>query len=392
MNKNYEKLIRAAGEDVRLTPEMRERMRGAVMTHVRENPRARTGVPVPSPYVSQAAAIFAYVNRPWARALALLLIVVLSGGTLSYAAEGTLPGDTLYPLKVDVTEPVRTYLAATPFAKASWEMTLAARRIDEAATLAVDGRFASSTALTLTAAFESHARSALADAADERDPAARAALSATFATRLSAYDAVLAHVDARYGTTTDGTLRAAIAARAVSFADIASSTEGEGERAHAQADAAHLGARASAAIDDSANLIGNSRGQLDAASAASAESDLETATNLAAKGNELLNHHDTEGAQHAFQDSLSATARLDVLTHAAANLKIPAFSLATTSASTTTSAAPETRDGEQRARSASGNGGRSSAASSPEGASRDGTGEGRDLPNPGSGSGLPLNL
>ena len=69
---------------------------------------------------------------------ALVLVFGLTGGT-AFAAEGTLPGDTLYPIKVHVTEEIRSALATTPKAQADWQIERAGRRLEEASTLAVEG-------------------------------------------------------------------------------------------------------------------------------------------------------------------------------------------------------------------------------------------------------------
>ena len=72
------------------------------------------------------------------------LIFMFTGGT-AYAAQGALPGDPLYPIKVGVTEPLQGALATTPQAKAEWSVELAQRRLQEASTLASQGRLNNNT-------------------------------------------------------------------------------------------------------------------------------------------------------------------------------------------------------------------------------------------------------
>jgi len=62
--------------------------------------------------------------------------LLLTGAGVSYAAEGSLPGDALYPVKVGVNEAVRGVLAVSPRAKAAWTATRVERRLDEIETLA----------------------------------------------------------------------------------------------------------------------------------------------------------------------------------------------------------------------------------------------------------------
>ncbi len=75
--------------------------------------------------------------HPFATAFAFVFVVV--GGT-SYAAEGALPGDTLYGVKVGVNESLEGSLAITHTAKADWQAEVMTRRLIEAETLASEGR------------------------------------------------------------------------------------------------------------------------------------------------------------------------------------------------------------------------------------------------------------
>ena len=67
-------------------------------------------------------------------ATALVLVLMLGSGT-SYAAEGALPGDILYPVKKVVNEGVRGALAVSPQAQVAWQTERASRRLAEAETL-----------------------------------------------------------------------------------------------------------------------------------------------------------------------------------------------------------------------------------------------------------------
>jgi hypothetical protein len=66
---------------------------------------------------------------------AAVLSLLLAGGGVSYAAEGAMPGDTLYPVKVHVNEEVRGAFTTDDEGKAAWETFRAERRLDEARTL-----------------------------------------------------------------------------------------------------------------------------------------------------------------------------------------------------------------------------------------------------------------
>ena len=115
---------------------------------------------------------------------AVVLVFGLTAGT-AFAAEGTLPGDLLYPVKVHVIEEARTALAITPEAKADWQVERAGKRLEEASTLAVQGK--------LTDANRTEIETDLADhvAATEKSAAVLAASD-----NLVAADEVGAHLHA----------------------------------------------------------------------------------------------------------------------------------------------------------------------------------------------------
>ncbi len=91
----------------------------------------------------------------YAGALALVLIVAC-GTQVTLAAEGTVPGDILYPVKVAVSEPIALTLAASSAQKAELAARFASRRVDEAATLSSEGRLDEKTANELATSFDTH--------------------------------------------------------------------------------------------------------------------------------------------------------------------------------------------------------------------------------------------
>lgn len=104
----------------------------------------------------------------------LVVLVVLVGSSTAYAAQGSLPGDLLYPVKVSVNEKVEVALAPTPVAKAEVQVRLAERRVDEARELSVRGRLDEKTAKILTDDFDEHSAQALALVEPDEQEAASA--------------------------------------------------------------------------------------------------------------------------------------------------------------------------------------------------------------------------
>lgn len=92
-------------------------------------------------------------------ALGAALIVVLVGG-VSFAAERSVPGNSLYPVKVGFSEEVRGWFAFGDEAKAVWEARRAERRLEEAEELAVAGSLSDETRGALAVRLEAHAKAA----------------------------------------------------------------------------------------------------------------------------------------------------------------------------------------------------------------------------------------
>jgi hypothetical protein len=131
--------------------------------------------------------------------IAIIAIAVLIGGGTSFAAEGALPGDTLYPIKVGINEEVRAWIALSSEAQARLDARLAERRLEEAERLAAQGRLDAEARADLEARFAAHAE-AFADRAaqiEETQGAESAfALHSNFEASLAAHEDILARLAA----------------------------------------------------------------------------------------------------------------------------------------------------------------------------------------------------
>ncbi|MBI3019922.1 MAG: RNA polymerase sigma factor [Parcubacteria group bacterium] len=113
--------------------EMRERLEEYAKFHpVRMEESARL-LGQKSPFYDFSLLLFL---RKRTMPIILILALMFGGGGVSYAAEGAVPGDALYQIKVKVNEEVRDLVALTPEAKADWESRLVERRLEEAEKLA----------------------------------------------------------------------------------------------------------------------------------------------------------------------------------------------------------------------------------------------------------------
>lgn len=101
--------------------------------------------------------------------------VILALGATSVAAEGALPGDLLYVVKVNVNESIGDALAVSDKAQAEWDARVAERRIEEVVTLAAKGELTPETQEKISIKFEERAQKAdallirLSDSGDTDD-------------------------------------------------------------------------------------------------------------------------------------------------------------------------------------------------------------------------------
>jgi len=128
--KNLLKQLKKGSREVRLTADEKSVMRQSLAQFARKNPimhtsRANSSRVVVSPYSFMRKA------RGWRMVSATVIGGILIGGTVSFAAEGALPGNVLYPVKTELNERVRSVAAVTPQAKAEWDVKLVERRLTE---------------------------------------------------------------------------------------------------------------------------------------------------------------------------------------------------------------------------------------------------------------------
>ncbi len=189
MKNHLEQKLQDASQELQLTHHERDTMRAAVREFMRTNPLAVYGGATPSPYH------YFFIERAMPFVAILLFILVSAGGT-AFAAEGTLPGDVLYPVKISVNEQVQSALAFSPSAKAEVHASLAERRLEEAEALASVGKLDVKTTKQIKGNFNEHAAVAQTIAKDiaKTDPAEAAQLSTQLAASLSVNNIVLKNI------------------------------------------------------------------------------------------------------------------------------------------------------------------------------------------------------
>lgn len=123
------KQLKNGAKHARLSSVEKEEIKSALFHHMSANP-VNIHYSIPSPFN-----IYNFRNKK--SISALVLGGLLMGSSVSFAAENTVPGDVLFPIKIHVNEAVRGATTVTQKAKAEWEIRLVERRLEEVEKLAV---------------------------------------------------------------------------------------------------------------------------------------------------------------------------------------------------------------------------------------------------------------
>jgi len=136
-------------------------------------------------------------------ALGALMLLVVVG--VPFIAERSVPGDILYPVKVQFNEEVRSTLAMSPYAQVEWETERLERRLAEARLLAREGKLTEAVEAEVAEAIKTHSDNAKANIAklreEDEDEAAIAEIA--FASALAVQTEVLEGQAAKETTDSD---------------------------------------------------------------------------------------------------------------------------------------------------------------------------------------------
>ncbi len=140
-------------QSVTLPESSRTRMREELSAYADLHVFVEAPASIPSPYFSHT---FSFISGSFFRVSAALVVLVSMLGGTAYAANDARPGQPLYPVKLNFTEPVQTALIPSTEGKAAWHAILAERRLEEATDLAVAGKLDTATQGTITDNFTKH--------------------------------------------------------------------------------------------------------------------------------------------------------------------------------------------------------------------------------------------
>lgn len=146
-------------ENIRLSTAERADLRARVVSYMEYHPlpkQAKSNIPTlvtTEPY-RVVRINYAYFGS-FIGAFTMLLLIVIP-----VVAEKAVPGDTLYPVKVQFNEEIRSTLSFSPYAKVEWETERLERRLAEARLLADEGRLTEEIEAAVALAVQTHSDAA----------------------------------------------------------------------------------------------------------------------------------------------------------------------------------------------------------------------------------------
>lgn len=208
------KQLKKGAKHTRLSVSEKTEMKSALLRHVKMNPVRNENLSRHySPKANVILSPFQINNLRNKKTMPLLIMLgLLMGGSASFAAENTVPGDVLYPVKIHVNETVRGAIAVSPKAKAEWDVHLVGRRLEEVEKLAVMPNAlpeARQIAQTNLAQYTERVKEHIAKFDDENDSEDALATAGDLADMLRTYEGVLAGLSAQaVGTSATSTVTA----------------------------------------------------------------------------------------------------------------------------------------------------------------------------------------
>ncbi|MCA9366298.1 hypothetical protein KC722_01830 [Candidatus Kaiserbacteria bacterium] len=234
--KRFSEQLKKKAETVKLSAIERSELRDRVVSYMEYHPLAAdVRREAPKKDISTLkTAPFAMVRidmvqvSKFVGAFATLILIAVP-----LMAERSVPGDVLYPVKVQFNEEVRSSLSFSPYAKVEWETKRLERRIAEARLLASEGKLTPEVEAEVAEAVKSHSDAAQREIAtlreSDNDEATIAEIA--FASALEVQSEVLENdieKDATATTTTGGRSVLAIAGAVDEVRKSAVAQSGEG--------------------------------------------------------------------------------------------------------------------------------------------------------------------
>lgn len=311
---------------IRLSAQEKDLLRHQILTFVRQRAPVRQ---VMQEGRSNFLRFLIWERKPVMFGIIVALIIAVSGGT-SVAAQGAVPGDFLFPVKIHVVEPVRLAFATSTEAKGKVEADIAAERLAEAEKVSARGELSADVRAKIEANFEEFAkrvedRIAALEAAGKTEAAAD--LRANFEVALKVHDRILAVLADRekddagqlkdLAKTVKASVQTAVKARAEAEAKV----RAEGQPAVEAAARGKMNA-AENKIAEVKSFLGKVEGRLSAEDRAEVQAKLDAADKAFAEGKTELDAKNFAAAFASFGDAARLAQEAKLEAKAEVELKI----------------------------------------------------------------------
>jgi|GEM_PF-817384 len=190
-----EKQIKNATEHIALTDTEKRVMRERLVSYMAYKP-IRTSAAQRSGYRRHHPVLSFFRAAHLSGALVIALVVTSSTFGVSLAATNALPGDILYPVKVNINEEVKSALLTSDKDRIEWDRQRAELRLSEASQLAAEGRLNPARQEEVSRRFAQHTEAVVNSvlAVEKKDPVLAAEVSTEFEASLDTHEAVLARL------------------------------------------------------------------------------------------------------------------------------------------------------------------------------------------------------
>ena len=252
-------------------------------------------------------------NRVGVKTFTSFIVLILTSASVSYAAEGALPGDILYSAKIYVNEQVVGTLSLSKETKARWAAKRAERRLEEAEKLASKGRLNANTRSIVEEGLKSSTDEVTARITQFKEAGNQqsgAEISSEFETSLRTHEQILKTLDEQDNNESETEEIAPILLNIRSRAREAAESREETERAvslnsgnSAEAAAENSLKSAEKKIEEARQIIQNSKERIGKDATKEAETRLQKARKLTVDGKQKLDEKKFGGAFQSFQQA-----------------------------------------------------------------------------------------
>lgn len=159
--KRFSEQLQKKAQTVRLSGSEKSDLRDRVVSYMEYHPLPVTLKATDNPSLLLEDTKVSLINiKNWRFFQGSLAIFVLALISVPYLAEKTVPGDSLYAVKVNFNEEIRSTLTRGSYEKVVWETERLNRRIAEARLLASEGRLTDQVQAEVANAVRSHSENA----------------------------------------------------------------------------------------------------------------------------------------------------------------------------------------------------------------------------------------